>query len=96
VERANIDRLIINSPHEEPVRHWRYDRTARLFNLAEGRRPAGYVVASPDSGAFDGLGVFVELPLANQIRDCVRAWRDAGYPGVTGVTKRLLMYWNDP
>ena len=94
--RATIDRLIVNSPFEEPARHWRYDRTTRLFDLAEGRRPAGYVVASPDSRAFDDPGVFVEIPLVNQIRDRVRAWRDSGYPGVTGVTKRLLKYWNDP
>ena len=43
--RASIDRLIINSPYEEPVRHWRYDRETRLFDLVAGRRPAGYVVA---------------------------------------------------
>ena len=94
--RATIGRLIVNSPYEEPARHWRYDRTTRLFDLADGRRPAGYVVASPDSRVFDDPGVFVEIPLVNQIRDRVRAWRDAGYPGVTGVTKRLLEYWNDP
>ncbi|MCY4264669.1 MAG: hypothetical protein OXE78_07415 [Gammaproteobacteria bacterium] len=41
-----IDRLIINSPHEEPTRHWCYDRKVRLFDLVENRRPAGYVVAS--------------------------------------------------
>ena len=94
--RATIDRLIVNSPYEEPARHWRYDRTTRLFNLADGRRPAGYVVATPDSRAFDDPGVFVEIPLVNRIRDRVRAWRSAGYPGATGVTKRLLEYWNDP
>lgn len=94
--RAAIQRLIVNSPYEEPARHWRYDRTTGLFDLADGRRPAGYVVASPDARAFDDTGVFVEIPLVNQIRDRVRAWRGAGYPGVTGVTKRLLEYWYDP
>lgn len=53
------------------------------------------MVASPDSRAFDDPGVFVEIPLVNQIRDRVRAWRNGGYPGVTGVTKRLLECWND-
>ena len=32
----------------------------------------------------------------NQIRPRVKAWRDAGYPGVTGITKRLLEHWNNP
>lgn len=47
--RATIDRLIINLPYEEPQRHWRYDRETRTFELVEGPRPAGYVVATPGS-----------------------------------------------
>jgi type III restriction enzyme len=94
--RTTIDRLIINSPYEEPQRHWRYDRGTRLFDLADGRRPAGYVMASPDSKAFDDPGVFVEIPLVNQIRPRVKAWREAGYPGVSSITKRLLEHWRDP
>ena len=93
---ATIDRLIVNSPYEEPARHWRYDRATRLFNLEEGRRPAGYVVASGDAAAFDDPGVFREIPLVNRIRERVKAWRANGYPGVTGITKRLLEHWRDP
>lgn len=90
-----IDQLIINSPHEEPSSYWSYDRRHRMFERKEGRRPAGYVVATPGSKAFDDPGVFVELPLVNQIRPRVRAWRDAGHPGVSGITKRLLEHWYD-
>ncbi|HPC00312.1 MAG TPA: hypothetical protein PK836_01365 [Syntrophales bacterium] len=57
--QTTIDRLIVNSPCEEPQRHWPYDRETRLFGLVEGRRPAGDVVASPDSRAFDDPGIFV-------------------------------------
>ncbi len=91
-----IDHLIINSPYEEPKRHWKYVRESREFDLEWGRRPAGYVVASGDSKAFDDPGIFIEIPLVNQIRPRVSAWRDAGYPGVSSITKRLLDYWNDP
>jgi len=94
--RTTIDRLIINSAYEEPARHWRYDRETRTFDLVEGRRPAGYVVASGDSRAFDDPGIFVEIPLVNQIRPRVKAWREAGYPGVSSITKRLLDHWRDP
>ncbi len=94
--RTTIDRLIINSPYEEPQRYWRYERETLLFDLVEGRRPAGYVVASENSRAFDDPGIFVEIPLVNQIRPRVNAWREAGYPGVTSITKRLLEYWCDP
>ena len=93
---ATIDRLIVNSPYEEPTRHWRYDRTTRLFNLEDGRRPAGYVVASGDAAAFDDPSVFREIPLVNRVRERVGAWRANGYPGVTGITRRLLEHWSDP
>jgi len=96
VSQATIDRLIVNSPYEEPKHHWRYDRERRLFELAEGRRPAGYVVASESSKAFDDPGIFIEIPLVNQIRPRVKRWREAGYPGVTSITKRLLEHWRDP
>ncbi|HAT14440.1 MAG TPA: type III restriction endonuclease subunit R [Microcoleaceae bacterium UBA11344] len=90
-----INQLIINSPYEEPQEYWHYDRTSRLFNRAEGRRPAGYIIASESSKTFDDPGKFVEIPLVNQIRPRVKAWRDDGYPGVTGVTKRLLEHWDN-
>jgi len=54
--KTTIDRLIVNSPYEEPRYHWRYDPAIKLFDLAEGRRPAGYVVASGESRAFDDPG----------------------------------------
>ena len=94
--RSTIGRLIVNSPYEEPAQHWRYDRTTRLLDLVPGRRPAGYVVASEDSRAFDDPGAFVEIPLVNAIRPRVKAWREAGWPGASAVTRRLLRYWNDP
>lgn len=43
---ATIDQFIINLPYEEPTRHWRYECETCTFDLAEGRRPAGYVVGS--------------------------------------------------
>lgn len=97
IERNTIDRLIVNSPYEEPQRYWRYNREHRTFTLVEDeRRPAGYVIASESSKAFDDPGVFVEIPLVNKIRPRVKAWREAGYPGVSGITKALLEHWRNP
>lgn len=95
MSRTSIDHLIINSPFEEPKSHWHYDRQRRTFGQRNGRRPAGYVVATPDSKSFDDPGIFVELPLVNQIRSRVKTWRENSYPGVTGMTKRLLEHWHD-
>lgn len=95
MKKTTIDKLIINSPYEQPKYHWSYDRETRLFEQKEGRRPAGYIVASEKSKAFDDPGIFKEIPLVNKIRPRVKAWREADYPGVTGITKRLLAHWRD-
>ena len=91
-----IDKLIINSPYEEPQQYWEYIRDTREFILQEGRRPAGYVVATPQAQGFDDPGLFIEIDLVNKIRPRIKKWREQGYPGVTGITKRLLQHWQDP
>jgi len=93
--QGKIDQLIINSPYEEPKQHWQYQRQTRTFHLKEGRRPAGYLVASEDSKSFDDPGIFFQIALVNRIRPRVKAWREAGHPGATGITKRLLEHWYD-
>jgi len=89
------DHLIINSPYEMPKQHLKYIREIRKFELTEGRRPAGYIVASEHSDSFDDPGHFIPLLLANKIRERVDKWREAGYPGITSVTKELLEYWKN-
>jgi len=93
---ATIPQLIINSPYEEPCEHWKFDPQTRTFSREADRRPAGYVIARPESHSLDDPGIFVELLLVNKIRPRVKAWRAAGYPGVTGITKRLLEHWYEP
>lgn len=92
----NIDKLIINSPFEAPKSYWSYNREKRKFSKLEGRRPAGYLVASKDSQVYDDPGEFRELDLVNKIRNRVEIWRNNNYPGITGITKRLLEYWKNP
>ena len=93
---ATIDRLIINSPFEKPQFHWSSDREKKKFTRVNRRRQAGYLVASKDSQAHDDPGEFRELELANRIRDRVDAWKNNNYPGITGITKRLLEHWKNP
>lgn len=93
---TGIDQLIINSAYREPTHHWKYDLNGQTFVREPGRRPAGYFVAGQGSNQYNDIGQFIELPLVNRIRPRVKAWREAGYPGVTGVTRKLLEHWNDP
>ena len=90
----NIDKLIINSAYREPTSHWKQSQY-REHTLVEGRRPAGYFVQGQGSNEYNDIGKFIELPLVNRIRPRVKAWREAGYTGVTGVTKQLLEHWRD-
>ena len=92
---AGIDQLIINSAYREPTHHWKYDLNGQAFVREAGRRPAGYFIAGQGSNQYNDIGQFIELPLVNRIRPRVKAWREAEYPGVTGVTRKLLDHWND-
>jgi type III restriction enzyme len=90
-----IDELVINSPYEEPSEYWRYDRDRFEFKREQSRRPSGYMVASKAATTEQDPGDFVEMPLVNRIRKRVGNWRDAGWPGATGVTRRRLEHWWD-
>lgn len=81
--------LIVNRPDQRPARHW-VERNGRL-ELVEGRRPAGYEVFDTRNNTRR----LELLPRVNQIRERVDAWREANYPGVTTVTRRLLEHWHD-
>lgn len=90
-----IDQLIINSPYEEPKAHWTYVRENQQFALQDGRRAAGYWRATGGSRNYDDPGEFVEIALVNRIRPRVKAWKENGYSGVTGTTRKLLEHWHD-
>lgn len=96
-----IDHLIINTPYDEPQQYWKYIAETKSFLLENGRRPAGYITATSTKKIVDDPGVFVEIPLVNDIRRRVKTWREGDeatqpYAGVTGITKRLLEHWNNP
>lgn len=88
--QKSIDQLIICNPYTSPSHHWAYDHSQLGFEKMVGRRRAGYMVGSSNG---TGFGEYKELQLAQNIRERVDAWRDAGFPGVTKVTKDLLDYW---
>lgn len=59
-----IDKLILCSSYNEPHAYWDRDAQTQEFFKAEGRRPAGYVVADPSSKK----GSFVAWINANKWR----------------------------
>ena len=88
--------VIVNSPYSEPGKYLQYheqDSTREAgFRVVEGRRPSGFWV---EREGRKGVEDFEELATVNTLRGKVRAWREAGYPEATGVTRELLGHWHD-
>ncbi len=89
-----IKKLIINSPFKEPDQHWKFNKTIKEFELTEARRPASYVISGGKNKSYDEFGRVVEIPLVNDIRQRMKDWKKDNYSGVTGVTRKLLEFWN--
>ena len=93
---------IINTPFEEPAQHW-YIREGEEPELRPGRRPAIVYPPRDETGDWDlGSGILrlsaeyrpgYEMAMVNLVRERLKAWREAGWPGVTRTTLELLQYW---
>jgi len=103
-----IENPIINSPFDEPSRHFRFTEEGITDEIDEGRRISSYFVpiARPKKkkGAENQLMFDTEWTqdrieenkLVNDIRQRVALWRSGGYVGVTPTTAKLIAYWTDP
>jgi len=100
-----IENPILNSPFEEPSRHFRFDDDGITSDIVNGRRISSYFVpiAKPRKKGKQLLldsewtqDRIEENKLINDLRARVELWRQGGYSGVTTTTLRLLQYWTDP
>lgn len=104
--RVTIDNPVINSPFEEPKRHFKFNARGITEEIADGRRRSEYFMPFPKPKKQSGEAQLqFELPdsdlreantFINSVRTQVAAWRNSGYPGVTPTTRRLLEHWNNP
>jgi type III restriction enzyme len=102
---AIIENPILNSPFEEPTRHFKFTDDGITNEVVEVRRLSGYFVPIPQPKkkgkqlVFDSEWTqdrFKESEFINRIRDRVNVWRQQGWPGITNTTTRLLQHWSDP
>lgn len=101
-----IENPIINSPFDEPSRHFKFSDDGITNEIVESRRISSYFlpIAKPKKKLPKGLSSntewtenrIEESKLVNDIRRRVGLWRKDGYPGVTHITSRLLLHWIDP
>jgi len=102
-----IENPILNSPFEEPRRHFKFTDEGITDEIVESRRISEYFVPIPRPKKRSAKQL--ELPetqwtadrieenrLINQIREGVAKWRRGGYVGITKTTARLLEYWKRP
>jgi type III restriction enzyme len=102
-----VDRVVICDAFREPDRHYQLLPGGRS-RLKDGRRSSVRFLASArdvQGGVAAVVGreatLFEDMLIAgeqmnefiNHLRDEVRAWREAGYPGTAVVTRRLLEWW---
>lgn len=102
--RTTIENPVINSPFEEPKRHFKFTDEGITDTIVAGRRKSVYFNPIPRPKT-RGKNLELDFPvesrpeenrLINDIRQRVGLWRASGYPHVTQTTRRLLGHWNDP
>jgi type III restriction enzyme len=102
-----VDRVVICDAFAEPEAHYQLLPGGRSRRVS-GRRPSMRFLASArdSKGGIAGLvgkeaSLFEDMlasmeqrnEFVNNLRDEVRDWRNAGYPGTALVTRRLLEWW---
>lgn len=99
-----ITNPVINSPFDEPNRHFRFDDDGITEDIVAGRRVSSYFMPIARTRKKGQLSFDTEWTsdrieenvLVNQIRERIDLWRRGGYIGVTTTTRRLLEYWTKP
>lgn len=101
-----INDPILNSPYDEPQRHFRFSDEGITDEVVEGRRRSGYFVPVPSARTSGASQLQLRTQWTedryqpnddiNEIRSWVSRWRGAGWDGVTRTTRQLLEYWHDP
>lgn len=106
MKQVVIENPILNSPYDEPSRHFKFDDDGITDEIVDKRRKSAYFIpiARPKKkkGEYQQL-VFDEWTqdrieeneLVNRIRLKVAEWRQGGYAGVTTTTALLLEYWTN-
>jgi type III restriction enzyme len=107
-----IDNPILNSPYEQPDRHYVIGPQGPTGEIKDGRRPSESFIpiavskkgkrggdgSEQESFDFDATRERREKnSLINDLRRDVERWRrDGQYAGITPISRKLLQHWADP
>ncbi len=97
---------VVNSPFDEPTRHFKFTEDGITNQIVPARRESAYFVPIPRPKKkgkaqlqFDTEWTADRIEaneFINRVRSRVSAWGQAGYPGATNTTRQLLEYWTRP
>lgn len=104
MKQVVIENPVLNSPFDEPKRHFRFTEDGITDEIVEERRISQYFVPIPHPKKKSAKQMALpgsewtadrveENKDINRIRERVAIWRKGGYVGITKTTSRLLEYW---
>ena len=106
MKQVVIENPVINSPFEEPRRHFKFTEEGITDEVVDGRRISEYFVPIPRAKKKNPKQLSFETEwtsdrleenkFINRVRGRIDTWRKGGYQGITKTTARLLEYWNNP
>jgi type III restriction enzyme len=101
-----IENPVLNSPFDEPQRHFRFSDDGITDEIDEARRVSQYFIPIPRPRKRNARQLTFETEwtadriqeneFINRVRGRVALWRQGGYAGITSITRRLLDYWRNP
>lgn len=105
MKQVVIENPILNSPFQQPKRHFKFTEEGITDEIIEERRISSYFIpiAKPKKkGKQLSLDTewtedrIEENKFINQVRDRVSLWRKRDYSGITKTSRFLLDYWKNP
>ena len=105
MKQVVIENPVLNSPYDEPPKHFYFTEDGITDKIVNSRRLSSYFIPVPPPKkrgkqlALDTQWTqdrIRENEFINRIRARVGAWRQNGHPGATATTRRLLDYWRHP
>jgi type III restriction enzyme len=105
MKQVVIENPVINSPFDEPKRHFKFTDEGITNEIVEKRRVSSYFIpiARPKKKGKQLLldtewtqDRIEENKFVNEVRAKVEKWRQGGHVGVTKTTAQLLDYWCHP
>ncbi len=106
MKQVVIENPVINSPFEEPKRHFKFTEEGITDELVDGRRISEYFVPIPRSKKKSPKQLSFETEwtsdrleenkFINRVRERLATWRKGGYQGITKTSAHLLAYWQQP